>query len=498
MIVIGSLILHFAGRPPQIPGIEIFAAEPLAETDQPLRNEAAQADTPPARRPGPARLKISARGSRDSAAQTQGQTRLAGALSAPVADAGADSIRGEPASASAEPARASISVSGDRAESPDSPHAEPAPATSSRVATGDAATTASLVGAEGVADASTSLASPSRPVPPGAPEEMTPSVPPVTASKQSPGVIRALTAMEVPSSATPPLEPLPPPPVPSHSEGKAPGFDAELPTQKEQPAPRPLTPLPAVPGSRGRTDIILTSPREGLQLRPDDPPVVVVEGEVEDTSISTVVLVANRSRIDVPVHAGRFRRALPILESLVRLRVEAFVNGKTRESSTVTVHSTAGAQFGVIVFDWPAAGDGPEVELSAIWRATPERLDGPTHTAVMKAITGVDGRPGDAFYVRMLKPGVYTFVLRSRGVVETERIRSTLYVPAAGAVARRELEPFSLSGVGRRVMARVLLPYGVFWDQDEWFSGRSESVDTEMKFRFPEGISWVEGKVGPR
>src|SRR6266852_6206118 len=50
MIVIGSLILHFAGRPPELPGIEIFAAEPLAETEQLPLKEVARADTPAARR----------------------------------------------------------------------------------------------------------------------------------------------------------------------------------------------------------------------------------------------------------------------------------------------------------------------------------------------------------------------------------------------------------------------------------------------------------------
>jgi hypothetical protein len=496
IIVAGTLILHFAGRPPDIPGIEIFAAEPLAATER--LKEVAQADTPAARRPGPARPKISAHGPVQSAAETRHQTRLASARSAPVADAGAHGPGGEPASVSTEPAGASISSSGDRAELQDLPDAEPAPATLSRVAAGDAATTASVVGGQGVADgAATSFVPPARPVSPDAPEEMTPSVPPMTPSEPSPAAVRALMAAEVPSPTTPRIEPLPPPSVPSHSESKAPGSEPEPPTQPAQPAP-PSTPPLAVPRSRGGTGIILTSPREGLQLTPDDPPVVVVEGEVEDASISTVVLAANRLRIAVPVHAGRFRRTLPILEPLVRLRVEAFVNGTTRQSSTVTVHSTAGAQFGVIVFDWPTTGDGPEVEVSAIWRATPERLDGPTQTAVMKTITGVDDRPGDAFYLRMLKPGVYTFVLRSRSAVATEGIRSTFYFPAAGAVAQRDLEPFSVSGGGRRVIARLLLPHGVFWDQDEWFSGRSESADTVMKFRFPEGISWVEGRAGPR
>jgi hypothetical protein len=45
------------------------------------------------------------------------------------------------------------------------------------------------------------------------------------------------------------------------------------------------------------------------------------------------------------------------------------------------------------------------------------------------------------------------------------------------------------------VLARVLFPQGVLWEQDGWFSGSSESVDTVTKFRFPDGINWVERKA---
>jgi hypothetical protein len=39
------------------------------------------------------------------------------------------------------------------------------------------------------------------------------------------------------------------------------------------------------------------------------------------------------------------------------------------------------------------------------------------------------------------------------------------------------------------------MPHAILWDQEDWFSGRSESVDAVTKFRIPEGISWVERKV---
>ena len=43
-------------------------------------------------------------------------------------------------------------------------------------------------------------------------------------------------------------------------------------------------------------------------------------------------------------------------------------------------------------------------------------------------------------------------------------------------------------------MTEVLLPQGILWEQDDWFTGRSESTDTVTKFRLPEGITWTERK----
>jgi hypothetical protein len=42
------------------------------------------------------------------------------------------------------------------------------------------------------------------------------------------------------------------------------------------------------------------------------------------------------------------------------------------------------------------------------------------------------------------------------------------------------------------VIARLLLPQGVLWEQEDWFTGRSASGDTVTKFRFPDGVSWTE------
>ena len=50
----------------------------------------------------------------------------------------------------------------------------------------------------------------------------------------------------------------------------------------------------------------------------------------------------------------------------------------------------------------------------------------------------------------------------------------------------------------RAIVAKVLLPQGILWEQDDWFSGRSESAETVTKFRLPEGITWTERKIDLR
>lgn len=236
--------------------------------------------------------------------------------------------------------------------------------------------------------------------------------------------------------------------------------------------------------------IVITSPRDGATLGTEDLPVVFVEGEVDDLRISTVWLAANERRTAVPVQAGRFRHLLPLTQPTMRLRAEAPVNGGTvRQSGTVTVQAAAmGVSAGLLTLSWPEGQSGVPVEVLATRRGSPERLDGIDEAVPLKA------RP-DLFYVRDLKPGVYTFVLRYHADGATTRVTPTLYLPQAGALAARPLKPVSLTGTGSAVLAKVLVPHGIFWQQDEWFTGKTESVDTVTKFRWPEGISWVERKV---
>ena len=242
--------------------------------------------------------------------------------------------------------------------------------------------------------------------------------------------------------------------------------------------------------------IVLTSPPDGLTLGPDDPPVVVVEGETGDPAPASVWIVANDRRVPVTTRGGRFRHVLLLSDPLVRLWAEAPDGDHLRRSEPVTIRTaTTPARAGALVMQWPPGVQGSSVEVSATWRAHPERLDGPVQTVRLPgaAPTG-DGSPSDIFVLRGLRPGVYTLIVRYRGGAPLGDARPTLYLPDKDRLTSRPLRPVPLSGGGRKVLTRILMPQAVLWDQDDWFSGRSESVDTVTKFRIPDGVSWVERK----
>lgn len=147
--------------------------------------------------------------------------------------------------------------------------------------------------------------------------------------------------------------------------------------------------------------------------------------------------------------------------------------------------------------EWPSGVQDRDVEVSALWRPHPDRLDELAQPVRLAGVPRPSGTaPLDAFWLRNVRPGVYTMIVRYRGLPMSAEVHPTLYVPDGAGFAARVVRPIRLDGAGKTaVLARVLLPQGVLWEQDGWFSGSSESVDTVTKFRFPEGINWVERKA---
>ncbi|HET7854060.1 MAG TPA: hypothetical protein VFM04_06360 [Candidatus Methylomirabilis sp.] len=241
--------------------------------------------------------------------------------------------------------------------------------------------------------------------------------------------------------------------------------------------------------------VAITSPRDGYTLPPDAPPLILVEGQVEDRNVPAVRLVANGHTIPVPVRDGRFRKVLPLVDPVLRLRAELQRDGGgPLQSREVTIHApSAIPSIGVFLVEWPEGMAGNQVEFSATWRGSPERLDVPGQRVSVQIFgASPEDAPPEAFYFR-IKPGVYTFLLRARSV-SMSGVRPSLYLPQGNYLTSRQLRPVSPNRSGEAVLAKILFPHGVLWEQDDWFTGESQGADTVTKFRFPEGISWTERK----
>lgn len=240
--------------------------------------------------------------------------------------------------------------------------------------------------------------------------------------------------------------------------------------------------------------ITISAPADGYRLGPDDPPVVVVEGRVEDVRTGVVSLVINERRVRVPVVDHRFRYVVPVLESAVRLVAEGTTGDPPGQSQTITVYgSPSPTPALVLVLDsQPTTSSPPEV--AAMWRSSSIRVDVPAYAVALAAVTAGAAMPSAVYYNRNLRPGVYTLALRPGFASGSVPTAGTLYIARDGQLLIRPLRRLAADGA-RRVIARLLMPFGVLWEQDDWFTGQSQGADTVTKFRFPEGVSWMERKV---
>jgi hypothetical protein len=246
-------------------------------------------------------------------------------------------------------------------------------------------------------------------------------------------------------------------------------------------------------GANAPIGVVITGPVDGYTIGASDPPLVIVQGAVDDPSVSEISLIAGTQRFSVPVTAGRFRHAVPVLEPTVRVRVETPpIDNRIRASATVTVHGTTTPTIAILLY-WPDRAAVP-VDLVAAWRPRSDRVD----DTVQRISLGMaqDDTSLTMYYLRNPKPGVYTFVLTSMAT-DAKPVQPAVHVP--GTIGGPKMLPaVSLDGMQRVLVTRVLLPHGVLWEQDDWFSGQSANGNIVTKFRFPEGISWSERAGGSR
>jgi hypothetical protein len=280
-------------------------------------------------------------------------------------------------------------------------------------------------------------------------------------------------------AGTPPASPTPPQGGAVVSQGTA----------------RPGTGVAGPEKSRGSGALRVVAPRDGLTLGGEDAPIIIVEGYVEDAEDTTVWLVANGYRAPVRVRDGRFRHAMPVLERTTRLWIEAkaAAGEPPRKSGEITVVNTLPGPISVLAIESPL-NSGEQLQVTASWRPVADRFDGVMNGIPLRRFdAGRDVEPSTLFYMRHSRPGVFSLIVR--GDASIGSVSTRLYHLLNGQFSVRDVRSVPIGSGRNGIAARLLFPYGVEWNQSEWFTGRAEGSDTITQFRLPEGVGWTERRI---
>ena len=237
-----------------------------------------------------------------------------------------------------------------------------------------------------------------------------------------------------------------------------------------------------------------------MTLGAEDAPIVVIEGSVEDAEDTTVWLVANGYRTAVRVRDGWFRHAMPVLERTTRLWIEAkaAAGEPPRKSGEITVVNTAPGPVSVLAIESPL-NSGEQLQVTASLRPLADRFDGVINGIPLHRFdAGRDVEPSTFFYMRHSGAGVFSFIVRGRGLAPSSTVSTRLYHLLNGQFSVRNARPVPIGPGASGIAARILFPFGVEWNQSEWFTGRAEGSDTITQFRFPEAVGWTERRIDLR
>jgi hypothetical protein len=240
--------------------------------------------------------------------------------------------------------------------------------------------------------------------------------------------------------------------------------------------------------------ISFTSPKENSIIDALNDREVTISGTVKGQGINTVRIYVNRTILDVPVNDGGFYRRTPLESEDNTLYAEATdSSGRTSRSEEIRFRAvnliprdlTVRAEY---------SGRNGHHSLKCKWVPHPLSGKGPAHPPA----PGFNVSGGDKYglvSVTEALPGIYTIgVEYDTGPADATgaAFEVTLYGYDPARKKVRRVGPLRLQGKGYIPAVRVMLPEGVFWEDDSWFSGILESGKGTTKYREPEGIVWKE------
>ena len=239
--------------------------------------------------------------------------------------------------------------------------------------------------------------------------------------------------------------------------------------------------------------IRLTSPAAGQSDKKN----VAVKGKVSGYGIVSVVLTYNGRQRELLVRGGEFESEITLDEGRNLIRVDtADASGETAADMVEVVYAApvdpAKTRIDLVVrIEHNAAG----AVLSTQHKWAPHPLSKGSGQAAAPEFKEDGGAKGGTVSVLKALPGIYTigvgYDTATSGPAEvTFEVTVFGYDPARRK--NRKIGPVRIEGKGSIPAVRLLLPEGVFWEDDGWFSGVMESGRITTKYKMPEGIVWKE------
>ncbi len=218
--------------------------------------------------------------------------------------------------------------------------------------------------------------------------------------------------------------------------------------------------------------------------------VVEVKGVAAGKGIGSVFLSAGGKVIELLLRNGSFETSVTLEPGENVLTARATDSQGQGASDQVTVNYARPKDFSVrAVFS-----GGARFKLTHKWRARPSEDKNQPGAAPPDFDVHEDERGGQVS-VDPVVPGIYTVGVEydaGPGKASTAEFYVTLYGGDASKKKTRTIGPFELDGTGFLPAVRVLMPEGVFWEDDGWFSGTVDGGQYTVKYKEPEGIVWRE------
>ncbi|MCK9418566.1 MAG: hypothetical protein M0R70_04195 [Nitrospirae bacterium] len=221
-------------------------------------------------------------------------------------------------------------------------------------------------------------------------------------------------------------------------------------------------------------------------------PVITVKGKVGDSTVETVRLILNKGAIEVVAKDdGGFEKTVLFRDGENSLQAEAVnATGASARSGILNVTVKNQKTPDILVhLIW----NDPDSELRAtVARKNREGLDqengAVSNIDVAEKMSVREGYRERIFAVYGAKAGAHLI-----SVSGGKKTKCLVIVTIPSKQKTRLFGPVLIGEEGTMI-GRLLMPEGVYWDEDEWFTGKIENGDSITKYNSPEGMSWKETK----